>query len=1188
MTFRLLSRLVIASALTLALPGRGLSGSAIGDEASEVEPRSVAGLVVGLDGQPVPGAEVFGAFDLGESHVGGGLGPIHRATTDASGHFRLAWPDLATGRGLASAWVFQRGYRLSRTSVPSGQAGPAIRVVLNPASSLAAASLQVVGPGVGPIPLARIIPTRWFDGGLAATSARTWAIPPPLGDLVAAQTDPDGRAVLEAIPALRLSAVAVDSSLGSQVASWDESMVARHRQIKLRAVGRVVGQVKADDPAAVDGLTVRVTTLAGPRPVGLATTSTDRSGRFAIDKVAAGSVEVRVEPRSGGIELPEKVVRQALDPGGTLGAEVSLRRGVRVGGFVRERGQALAVAGAWIALRGTTDAPTSWVRTDGMGRFSAVVLAGPTSAEVVAAPLPFLVPSPIGKSPRCEVPDAIAGFEWPTIELDRGVVLRGRVVEDAGQPVEPGFSVEARWTRRVGRAHDEAVGVGWVSEDGRFEVGPVSPSVDVDLRVQRPGDRSGPSSLVAASEIARPVELSLPKSSAAIAPAGRVVDSTGRPVAGALIQFRVADARGATQGPRSGHRIATEGLDAVVTDDQGHFEAPAGLDARHRYIASAEASGCESGRTRAISGHSSIGRVLHFPDLVVHRHSKDPVVVVGRVVGTKQEPIGGVAVRDLARHQAITDDSGWFRIEDFGDGGPTFLFAQRSGYRFFGRSVLTQNGEADEPLSLVLTRLDEPATDRSMTRRGEDFAAQVMAATLARSVVNAFIERILARNDTVSTSVLLEHLAKREPGRVAAWLKAGVVADPRVADGLRSIASRKLAEADFDAAEALIASVQDHSIRALATLEAVDAAGRLEQARKKASIERVERDARSIEDLGRRVVVIARLAESWLNLGEGDQARRCLDEGQAMTELLPRATSGARAWCALIQPLARIDSKLAGKRLENLFDPNDSDRCRLSVALKLARVDPIEAARIFRRIRDPKLKVRAMPELCHLLALKDPAIARSLLDPIAAAHPSEAAYALGMMAASLAKADRQAATKLLNEAFARLEALVESGSSATLDEAVDPAAIASTLLPIVEAVDPSMIPEFFWKSVSLHIPRVRFSPRSEAILALLLDRYDPIAARLLFDPSRIQRSMIAPSDLSALMMATARLAPEIALCWAENRAEANEPHASTPLDADQAHLDLITAMTLSDQAQRDQATRRFLNLWTPGESLQAN
>jgi len=591
-TLRLVVRLAVVVALISPLLGAGAIASAPVEPTRQVERSgSVVGLVVGPDGRPVPGAEVFASIDRDEGDNAGDPGTTHRATTDDSGHFRLAGPDLATGRGLASVWVHQTGYRLGRASVASGQAGSTVRVVLSPVSGAAAASFQVVGPRSEPIALARIVPTRWFEADLAADSARTWSIPPLVGEAVAVRTDADGRAVVEAVPSLRLSAVAVDSSLGTQVASWDETMVARHRQVKLRPVGRVVGQVKAEDQAAVAGLSVRVTTRVGPRRVGLATTLTDRSGRFQVEKVAVGLVEVRVEPRSGAIELPANVVSQALDSGSTLTAEVSLRRGVRVGGVVRERGQALAVADAWVALRG--GGSTSWARTDAQGRFSAVVLAGPTSAEIVAAPSPFLLPSPHSNALRPEVPDAIAGFEWPPIELDRGVALRGRVLDDDGQPVESGVGVEARWTRREGRAHDKVSEVGWTSAGGRFEVGPVAPAVDVELRVHRPGDRLGPPILVAAQEAARPIDLPLPGPGATVSPSGRVVDSTGRPVAGALIQFRALDAHGAIHGPRSGHRIVTEGLDAVVTDDQGRFEAPARFDTRHRYLASAEASECE-------------------------------------------------------------------------------------------------------------------------------------------------------------------------------------------------------------------------------------------------------------------------------------------------------------------------------------------------------------------------------------------------------------------------------------------------------------------------------------------------------------------------------------------------------------------------------------------------------------------
>jgi len=1176
--FRLVGRLAVASGLILL--GLGSFGSASdGPGGLIASPDRVVGLVVDPGGQPIAGAEVFAASDPGEDEDQiAEPGVAHQTKTDDSGRFGFVWPELATDRGDASIWVHRGGYRLARASVAPGQGGSVIRVILHPTLAPAGASLQVVGPKGEPVPEARIIPTGWYEGDLVATSARTWAIPRIVGDRVAIQTGADGRCVLDAIPALRLSAVAVESGFGSQVASWDESLIARHRSIKLRGVGRVVGQVKADDLAAIGGLTVHVSTLDGNRRVGRVAATTDRSGHFEVDKVAAGTVEVRVEPRPEAMELPESGFRQVLEIGGVVKAEMALRRGVRLSAIVRERGQVTPVPGAWVTLWGANDAPTRCFRTDEVGRFSAVVLAGAVTAQVEAAPSPFLLPSRHARPPRTEVPAAIAGFEWPKIELDGGVVLRGRTSDPAAKSVAPGVMVEARWTRRDGRSHDEVTAVGWTSGEGRFEVGPVAPAVDVALTVHRPGELAGPATRVSASKLADPIELTLGNSIEGIAPSGRVVDSTGRPVADALVQFRVADSLSVIRGPRIGRRIAADGFDAVVTDDQGNYQAPGGrLDGRHRYIASAEAAGYDPGRTKSVSGHMASKGVLAFPDLVLVRHPEHPVVV-GRVVGTDGVPIAGVVVGDLARHQGVTDGSGWFRIEEMGAGIPSFLFARRVGYRFFGRSLRHQDGEADEPLTLVLIRDGEPVTDRSMIDRGASVGGP--ATSPRSSMVDTLIDRILARNDAMATSSLLEHLAQVEPGRVANWLKAGVVADVRVADGLRKMAAQTLAGSDFGAAEQVIASIEDPAVRARATIGAVAAAGSLDLPRKKAAIERAEREARSIEDIGRRAEVMARLAESRLDLGEVDSAKRCLSEAEAMAEVLPRATAGARLWCSMIRPMARVDPKLARKRLDDLSNPADSDRCRVAVALQLARVDPIEAARTFRRIRDPNLKVRATPEVCRVLALKDPTIARSLLESIAAAHPTEAAYALGMMAASLARTDRPAATSLLKEAFARLETLVESGPTPP-DDSPDPAAVASTLLPIVESVDPSLIPEFFWKSVSFHSPKTGCGHRSEAILALMLDRYDRVAARLLFDPTRIKRSMIAPSDFSFLLLAAARLAPEIALQWVETRPEANETVGPAPLASDQAHLDLVAALTLSDPARRRLAARNYLQLWTP-------
>ena len=296
-------------------------------------PERLSGHVSSADGQPVAGADVIVAPHRGDGDELLDPDAVHRTKTDAAGHFDLPRDQWASGQSAGSVWVYHRGYRLSRAAAPARSRGAAVQVVLQPVISPAAASVEVVDVRGEPVDRARVIPTRWYNADLAANSVQVQAIPRAVGDLVAGWTGPDGRVVLDVVAALRLSAVAVESASGMQTAEWDESLIARHRVVRLQPVGRVVGVVKAVDPAHAAGLTVRVVSTTPNRMGSSVVTQTDGAGHFEV-VVAAGQVVVQILPRPDAAELPTSSAQGILVAEATLSTEIVLRRGVRVSGLV--------------------------------------------------------------------------------------------------------------------------------------------------------------------------------------------------------------------------------------------------------------------------------------------------------------------------------------------------------------------------------------------------------------------------------------------------------------------------------------------------------------------------------------------------------------------------------------------------------------------------------------------------------------------------------------------------------------------------------------------------------------------------------------------------------------------------------------------------------------------------------------
>ena len=1165
----------------------GVDQSRSWGQTQEIKPNPanrVAGIVLDRAGQAVTGAKVVGAFDLSDEMTS--TGPEQddsvTATTDGSGRFILHWPDRSSRRQTASVWVYRDGFRLARVSVAQGILGEPIQINLVRVISQAGASLQVVGPQGKSIAGAQVVPRRWFEGDVVSSSTKTWAIPDTVADQLARPTDSQGQVLFDSLPALRLAAVVVvDDHFGRQIFRWDETLSPRHREVWLRAVGRIVGQVHADDPSALAGASVRVVTMSGSKPVGLGTTTIDERGHFEIHAIAAGPVNVVVVPRSGSMTLANPLPSQVVQPDQTLSLIMTTHHGVRVVGKVIQRGKHEPVAGATIRFHGPgpTDLTT---HTDSDGRFSAVIGSGAVTATVQSAPSPLLIPAREARPREVVINPDRDHFDWPTIELDQGVIIRGQILDEKQQPMASKAIVEARWTRRDGRTSDEMIIRCSTDSAGRFELGPIPPGVELDVRAHLPAGLESEPLRTTADKVKDNLVLILPTPCRLLSPTGRVVDAGGRPVGGALVQIRVVDPESARHGPRPGRRLAVDGLEAVVTDEEGLYRGAPRLDPRRSYLASAEAADCESGRTRPLAQISTDDFQIHFPDLVLDRQQVQSVLV-GRVVGSDGQPIAGVEVHDLANHRTQTSESGWFRLEKNGDHGSALLFASKPGYRFSGRSLAYHSDEPGRLLTLVLIRSNEPQTRHLEVGSASSGVSRLATDLMVQSmVVNPFMDQLLAKHDLVYSSALLEVMAANEPLRVLTWLDAGVMRDRRIADGLRRIAAHHLAATDFNAAMTSARFIETASTRILATLDSIEATNLIDDIQKRTTLDQLTREARSVEDLTQRGMVLTRLAESWLKAAETHRARECLTEAQSIAEILPRSSSGAKVSCALIGPLAQVDPDRARELLARLVDPADLDHCRLAVALRWARVRPAEAVAMFLRIRDPKFAGRSTAEICYQLAPVNLMAARGLVDRITTSHPSTAAHALGMMASSLAESDRTTAIGLLHEAYARLEAITQADKSSGIEPDLPPAVVAAVLLPTVERVEPTLLLEMFWKSVALQTKKSAADPHFIAILALMLDRYDHDVARHLFDPGRLHFSLIAPGEFTSFMLAAAQIAPEVTCQWVHSRHDLT-PRGQLPpsSDLDPSQLEIVAALTATNLDRWHQATSQLLHLWTP-------
>ncbi len=701
--------------------------------------------------------------------------------------------------------------------------------------------------------------------------------------------------------------------------------------------------------------------------------------------------------------------------------------------------------------------------------------------------------------------------------------------------------------------------------DGSFVLGPVAPDAEVSL-VASSRDASTEETLTVRPSENKAVELTVVETDA-VALGGRVVGLDGRGVAGASVRIWALD-RSPGGSIASSAAVRFDGSDDLKTDADGRYRTPRRLSVGREYLALASGTGHQPGRTRP---HRPTGlESATFPVLTL---AAEParVAIEGRVVDRKGRPVPGASVRTSSDgpccRRATTGLDGWFKLADVPD-RRSFLFAEAEGFRFFGRPIEPARG----PFDLTLTALDENP-ERGMTTLPKAPGDPV----LARRVLAPYAERVLSEGDHASRIKALELLARIDPRRVLSLIEARGVDDPWFADHLRHAASCSLTPSEPDERRAIVEAIRDLEWRVLAALDAADALPVSAKSLKRECVEHALRDARAIGEPASMVVSLARVADRLIDLGEEALATKLLDEARPVAGSLASTGAGGHARIEFAERLARVDPAKALALTEDILDPGAFDRCRLQIARRLASRDPAKAAKVLESLRDPRSLARDLPALCHALAQSDPTLARQLIAKSRGDDPCLPPYSLGMMALAVSSKDRPTATAWLREAFDRLSKIATTGPPAP-NAPHDPATVAAALLAVAERVDPKLVPECFWRAVSLHAPRPGAEARSDALLALLLARYDREVARTLFEPIATRALATDEADLAPLLAASAVLDPSLAVRLVEALPEA--PDLSFHHPKNEARLALAAALARGTTACWDDAVSRFLRLWT--------
>ena len=407
--------------------------------------------------------------------------------------------------------------------------------------------------------------------------------------------------------------------------------------------------------------------------LGLFYLEADDRGRFAIPEAPVGTLGVYGDPPAGVPWFLQGSSGVPVEAGKTTVVEVKAVKGVRLKGLVRERGTGRPVAEVEVGLY---EASGQGLAAMPRGASSSSACRAARASLWGRSPDGLAVPPYSGHSTK--VPEGVAELELKPIEMSRAGTVRGIVVDERGEPV-PGATVRASWTVAPGRIERRAI----AGARGEVTISGVAKEVAVELSATAPDGRRTTRAVESRAE-AEPARLVLDSAGSASL-AGRVVDPSGRRVAGARVRIRTE--RHLADGHIYGDELVEiRGAYTIKTNDTGWFRTPPILDPRLKYCALAEADGCEPARTGWVAGTART-----FPELVLRPETRDRLAAIeGSVLDRRGQPVAGAAVwttNDAGTPiRSTTDARGRLRIEQV-PSRRSFLFVEAPVFRFHGRVI---------------------------------------------------------------------------------------------------------------------------------------------------------------------------------------------------------------------------------------------------------------------------------------------------------------------------------------------------------------------------------------------------------------------------------------------------------------------------------------------------------------------
>jgi hypothetical protein len=617
---------VLALAVALGVGGLTLRGNELMTEekppqrppasepvATPPRARTLSGVVRDADAHPLAGVTVVGGVDtLGRRPVVDTVGSRAEAlTTDLDGRFTFQVPDgehvifsvsahkdgfTGGGRGTSLGLV-KDAEAFDLTLV---KPEPFTATLLDPQGrAVAGATVRIESSvSVPMVPIPRDIEPTWASLARSPGAYVPWTLiaGTPLERMFQTKSDAQGRFEFGVLPprAWVKLRVTVPGRGEMRIAPQDgvpgPKLLVEHGYVSspteapasltLMPTAKVAGRVTTRLPGvSVAGIDVGLQGMRGSALSDSAEARTDAEGRFEIDGLKEGGANVFPTQRRPDPPWTYRAVEDApLRPGETTEVAIELIEGVQVAGRVVSIGTVAPIADAPVALYGPSrpqsGAAVLSTKTDRDGIYRFRLPPGET-LFYLHGPVPGYTRLPHPESTRAiAIPEGVARFTVPPIEMQPTTRVGGRLVDGRGEPVVG--------ARILGMGDHDAVAMAVdpgpdarpdpplaVTEaQGRFRLADRSetvapPNQATSFQVElRDGRRFKVAAVPSASG---EVVLKIPaladasvKGLATVAPdelAGVVLDPGGRPLGGVLVEesYWVAN-----------HTVTT-------TDENGHF-----------------------------------------------------------------------------------------------------------------------------------------------------------------------------------------------------------------------------------------------------------------------------------------------------------------------------------------------------------------------------------------------------------------------------------------------------------------------------------------------------------------------------------------------------------------------------------------------------------------------------------------